>query len=203
MNTKKSTPHPCGRDNLDLFYYIMSTHEDVIDRALSRYRLDLNDKDDIRQEIEIAIFKRLRDFKSRPQTCWAGYIYKLSFSKVMNHFREAGTQKRRMVAGGSVPDYMLGQIVDQKIQTPPDELIEDEETKKEQSYRDKLFKLVHWCIEEGPLSPTERIVAKAVFVEGVTCVDLAISLGTTAGSVRLAKSRARKRIVACLSSMLN
>jgi RNA polymerase sigma-70 factor (ECF subfamily) len=147
-----------------------------------RWKLQENDLADVFQEVFKTVLTHIGEFRrDREDDTFRGWLRTITRSKVLDHFR----RRSHEAAGGSEAGWLLSQL-------PAPEAIPENDPAEAEATRALFLRgleLIRPEFEERTWQSFWRTA-----VEGRSPGDVAAELSTTAGAVRVAKSRVLRRL---------
>jgi len=152
-----------------------------------------DDAADVTQDVFVAVSKNLKRFRrDRPGDTFRGWLWKITYSKICDHFRRRGNQAQAQ--GGTDAQMAMGQI--------PSQLPDDSATEIHDSSANTLDRRAMELARAGFEDHTWRAFWRVV-VDGCSVADVAEELRMSNWAVYKAKSRVTKRLREILDASLD
>lgn len=160
---------------------IAAVYEPVLERWLRQFGLGDADTPDIRQEVFVAAFQNLKDFRRQQTGSFRKWLKTIARNKVND-----GWRKQRLPLAGPVPE----------------DIADSSESAAELSEQKRLLfqKIVDFCRTEFEDATWQMF--KMTAMDGIPADEVAGQLGKTRGAVYIARTRVIAKVRECFKDVI-
>ena len=166
------------------FRQIVLNEQKNVRMFLARYLLGSEQVDDLAQEVFIAAYKKLGDF--RHEAKFSTWLLGIARNKALQYLRTESRRKKHL------NNYMAENQIEAQIQCLESQSIRENE--------DEIVALKD-CVKKLP-HHAKNIVDKFYFKQLATA-DIAAKEGKNSGAIRMKLFRIRKKLASCISTKMN